>query len=49
VNKSRNCSYSGIVVSSAFAIIGSLVTRHRAAGLMDSHTGARPSGIVLST
>src|SRR5215468_12707982 len=29
VNSSRNCSYSGVVFSSVFAIIGSLVRRRR--------------------
>src|SRR5262245_59320950 len=48
VNSSRNCSYSGVVVvSSAFAILGSLVTRHRAAGRALPRTGAGPAGIVL--
>src|SRR5262245_47058004 len=48
VNSSRNCSYSGVVVvSAAFAIIGSLVPRPRAAGRALPRTGAGPAGIVL--
>src|SRR5215831_5172372 len=42
VNSSRNCSYSGVVFSSLFAIIGSLVKRRRrlllAPGLPESYS-----------